>query len=164
MLRARVSAEGAGWPLVSRAFPAGLAKSSGNGYEVLLAFQIQLSKCVGKKAHAVIQRGDPIGAAGRRRCRLAGLRLKRDVLKKPEYGNSQELSNLAQHPSWSLISTGLVGVIGTRINTELIGKPLVAKAKVDTTTPNPVADASPKRATDVFDRSARFHVTPPNAT
>jgi len=130
----------------------------------LLAFQIELSKRVDKIAHAVVQRGDSIDDARPRRGWLGGLLRKRDVLKKPEYGNSQELGDLAQRPSWSLLSTGLVGVIGTRLNTELIRKPRVAEAEADTTTPNPLADVSPKRATDVFDRSARFHVTPRNAT
>jgi hypothetical protein len=119
---------------------------------VLLPFQIELSKRLGKKAHAVLQCSDTIDAAGPRRGLFCGLFLKRDVLRKPENGNSQELGNLAQHPRWSLLSTGLVSVIGARTNTELIGKHLVAEAEVESANPHPVADASPKRATEVFDR------------
>jgi len=72
-----------------------LSKGTSDGYEVLLPFQIELSERVGKKAHAVFQRGNTIDAAGPQRGRLGGLLLKRDVLKEPENGNSQELGNLA---------------------------------------------------------------------
>src|SRR5262252_5888766 len=97
--------------LVRRAVATVPGECAGNGKEVLLPFQIKLAKGIGKKTHPLFKCCHAVDAGGRRLARLRALLLKRDVLKEPQHGYTEEVGELGQHPRRSLLYPSLVGVV-----------------------------------------------------